>query len=102
MPAYSTDAVAELVAAFVLALSCSLVPQHRLLWQRDRRNFAPGDARLHGGAAGCAHFELRGKTADTWLAFLEEHPEVQEESQALSSCERNRSFAGRMIFNNAD
>ena len=47
-------------------------------------------------------FEHRGRTADTWLALLEEHPEVQEESQALSSCERNRSFAGRLIFNNAD
>ena len=38
----------------------------------------------------------------TEFPFLEEHPEVQEESQALSSRERNRSFAGRMIFNNAD
>ena len=47
-------------------------------------------------------FEHRGKTADTWLAFLEEHPEVQAETEALTSCERHRSFAGRMIFNNAD
>ena len=47
-------------------------------------------------------FEHRGKTADSWLAFLEEHPEVLEESEALSSCERHRSFAGQMIFNNAD
>lgn len=47
-------------------------------------------------------FEHRGKTADSWLAFLDEHPEVQTESEALASCEGNRSFAGRMIFNNAD
>jgi len=36
------------------------------------------------------------------MAFLEEHPEVQAESEALASCESNRSYAGRMIFNNAD
>ena len=47
-------------------------------------------------------FEQRGKTADSWLAFLEEHPEVQTESEALASCESNRSYAGRMIFNNVD
>ena len=47
-------------------------------------------------------FEHRGKTADSWLAFLDEHPEVQIESEALASCEGSRSFAGRMIFNNAD
>ena len=35
-------------------------------------------------------------------AFLEEHPEVQTESEALASCESNRSYAGRMIFNNVD
>ena len=27
------------VVGFALALSCALVPQHKLLWQRDRRNF---------------------------------------------------------------
>ncbi|MDG2459798.1 MAG: hypothetical protein P8M73_02855 [Luminiphilus sp.] len=47
-------------------------------------------------------FEHRGKTADTWLAFLESHPEVQEESEALASCERDRSYAGRLIFDNTD
>lgn len=47
-------------------------------------------------------FEHRGKTADSWLAFLEAHPEVQKESQALASCERNRRFAARTIFNNFD
>ena len=47
-------------------------------------------------------FEHRGKTADNWMAFLEEHPEVQAETEALTSCERHRSFAGRMIFNNVD
>ena len=34
------------------------------------------------------------------MAFLEEHPEVQAETEALTSYERHRSFAGRMIFNN--
>jgi len=47
-------------------------------------------------------FEHRGKTADSWGAFLEAHPQVAEESRALASCERNRSFAGRMMFNNVD
>jgi len=47
-------------------------------------------------------FEHRGKTADSWGAFLEAHPQVVEESRALASCERNRSFAGRMVFNNVD
>jgi hypothetical protein len=47
-------------------------------------------------------FELRGQTADSWMAFLEKHPEVEAESEALASCESNRSYAGRMIFNNAD
>ena len=47
-------------------------------------------------------FEHRGKTADSWLAFLEAHPQVREDNQALSSCERNRSYAGRLIFDNVD
>ena len=47
-------------------------------------------------------FEHRGKTADSWGAFLEAHPQVAEESRALATCERNRSFAGRMMFNNVD
>ena len=47
-------------------------------------------------------FEHRGKTADAWQAFLDAHPEVQTESAALSSCERDRSYAGRMVFNNGD
>jgi hypothetical protein len=47
-------------------------------------------------------FEHRGMMADAWAAFLDAHPQVREENNALASCERNRSFAGRMSFNNAD
>jgi len=47
-------------------------------------------------------FEHRGKTADAWGEFLNAHPEVREENNALASCERNRSYAGRLVFNNAE
>ncbi|MDG1215384.1 MAG: hypothetical protein P8N17_05195 [Luminiphilus sp.] len=47
-------------------------------------------------------FEHRGVTADAWQSFLDAHPEVQEENRALSSCQRDRSYAGRLVFNNGD
>lgn len=53
-PAYSGDAVAQLVITFVLNLSCSLVPQMRMLVKGDRDNFTK---RLK-----VPHFELGGKT----------------------------------------
>lgn len=46
------------------------------------------------------NFAHRGQMADNWLAFLEKHPEVQSETDALVSCERDRSFAVQLIFNN--
>lgn len=54
VPQYSTDAVAQLVITFVLALSCGLVQQQRMLLRGDRSNFTH---RLQ-----VPHFELAGKT----------------------------------------
>jgi glycerate dehydrogenase len=52
-PAYSSDAVAQLVITFILNMSCSLVPQMRMLFNKDRENFTK---RLK-----VDHFELGGK-----------------------------------------
>lgn len=53
-PAYSSDAVAQLVITFMLNFSCSLVQQMRMLTKGDRSNF---DKCLQ-----VPHFELAGKT----------------------------------------
>mmetsp|Transcript_8924 Transcript_8924/g.16032 ORF Transcript_8924/g.16032 Transcript_8924/m.16032 type:complete len:328 (+) Transcript_8924:47-1030(+) len=53
-PAYSTDAVAQLVITFMLNFSCSLVPQQRMLFEGNRENFSK--------ALQLPHFELAGKT----------------------------------------
>ena len=53
-PAYSTDAVAQLVITFVLNFSASLIPQQRMLWQGNRDNFSK--------SLQLPHFELAGKT----------------------------------------
>jgi len=53
-PAYSSDAVAQLVITFVLNFSCSLVPQMRMLSQGNRDNFTK--------CLQLPHFELGGKT----------------------------------------
>ena len=47
-------------------------------------------------------FEHRGVTANAWQAFLDAHREVQEENRALGSCQRDRSYAGRLVFSNGD
>jgi glycerate dehydrogenase len=52
-PAYSTDAVAQLVITFVLNFSASLIPQQRMLWQGNRDNFSK--------SLQLPHFELAGK-----------------------------------------
>lgn len=54
VPAYSTEAVAQLVITYILNFSCSLVPQQRMLWEGDLGNFT--------GALRVPHFELGGKT----------------------------------------
>jgi len=53
-PAYSSDAVAQLVITFVLNFSCSMVPQMRMLSQGNRDNFTK--------CLQVPHFELGGKT----------------------------------------
>lgn len=53
-PAYSSDAVAQLVLTFILNFSCSMVPQMRSLSKGDHTNFTD---RLR-----VPHFELGGKT----------------------------------------
>jgi glycerate dehydrogenase len=53
-PAYSSDAVAQLVVTFVLNFSCSMVPQMRMLSQGNRDNFTK--------CLQFPHFELGGKT----------------------------------------
>jgi len=53
-PAYSSDAVAQLVVTFMLNFSCSLVPQMRMLSKGDRSNFTK--------CLQVPHFELQGKT----------------------------------------
>ena len=52
-PAYSTDAVAQLVITFVLNFSASLIAQQRMLWQGNRDNFSK--------SLQLPHFELAGK-----------------------------------------
>lgn len=54
VPSYSSEAVAQLVLTFILALSSSLVPQARLLERGDHRCFTR--------ALDLPHFELQGKT----------------------------------------
>ena len=54
VPAYSQDAVAQLVVTFVLNFSCSMVAQQRMLQEGDRSNFI--------GSLQLPHFELAGKT----------------------------------------
>jgi len=53
-PAYSSDAVAQLVITFMLNFSCSLVPQMRMLSRGNLDNFTKG--------LQVPHFELGGKT----------------------------------------
>lgn len=53
VPAYSNDAVAQLVITFVLNFSCSLIQQQRMLWNKDQSNFSC--------ALQVPHFELQGK-----------------------------------------
>lgn len=53
VPAYSNDAVAQLVITFCLTFSCSLVQQQRMLWKNDRSNFSK--------CLQVPHFELQGK-----------------------------------------
>jgi len=53
-PAYSSDAVAQLVITFLLNFSSSLVPQMRMLAQGNRDNFTK--------CLQVPHFELGGKT----------------------------------------
>jgi len=54
VPAYSTEAVAQLVATFLLNFSCSLGLQQRMLQNGDKSNFK--------GSLQVPHFELQGKT----------------------------------------
>jgi len=54
VPAYSQDAVAQLVITFVLNCSCSMAAQQRMLLAGDRSHFS--------GALLLPHFELAGKT----------------------------------------
>jgi len=53
-PAYSSDAVAQLVITFILNFSCSLIPQMRMLAKGDLDNFTK--------CLQVPHFELQGKT----------------------------------------
>merc|ERR1719237_440508 len=53
-PAYSSDAVAQLVITLILNFSCSLVPQMRMLSAGNRDNFTK--------CMQVPHFELAGKT----------------------------------------
>lgn len=53
-PAYSSDAVAQLVITFILNFSSSLVPQMRMLAKGNRDNFTK--------CLQVPHFELEGKT----------------------------------------
>jgi len=53
-PAYSSDAVAQLVMTYILNFSCSLVPQMRMLQQGNRDNFTK--------CLQVPHVELGGKT----------------------------------------
>eukprot|EP00667_Euglena_gracilis_P010700 EG_transcript_10887 len=53
VPAYSSDAVAHLVITYILALSCSLLEQQRLLWQGDYSQFRRFTL---------PHYELTGRT----------------------------------------
>jgi len=53
-PAYSSDAVAQLVITFMLNFSCSLVPQMRMLSKGNFDNFTK--------CLQVPHFELSGKT----------------------------------------
>lgn len=53
-PAYSSDAVAQLVITFILNFSCSLVPQMRMLSKGNLDNFTK--------CLQVPHFELGGKT----------------------------------------
>jgi hypothetical protein len=48
------------------------------------------------------HKVFIGNPAGSWRALQERHPEVQAESEALATCWGDRSFAGRMSFNNTD
>ncbi len=52
-PAYSTEAVAQLVITFVLNFSASLIAQQRMLWQGNLDNFSK--------SLQLPHFELAGK-----------------------------------------
>jgi glycerate dehydrogenase len=54
VPAYSTEAVAQLVVTLMLSLSCSLTQQAQALARGDRRSFTQ--------ALSLPHFELEGKT----------------------------------------
>ena len=56
IPTYSTEAMAHMAITFVMAQSCSLVPQARALATGDRAHFD----RCH--LAALPHFELSGKT----------------------------------------
>mmetsp|Transcript_31505 Transcript_31505/g.50564 ORF Transcript_31505/g.50564 Transcript_31505/m.50564 type:complete len:319 (-) Transcript_31505:91-1047(-) len=53
-PAYSSDAVAQLVITFILNFSCSLIPQMRMLSKGNLDNFTK--------CLQVPHFELGGKT----------------------------------------
>lgn len=53
-PAYSSDAVAQLVVTYMLNFSCSLVPQMQMLQKGNRDNFTK--------CLQVPHFELAGKT----------------------------------------
>jgi len=53
-PAYSSDAVAQLVITYMLNFSCSLVPQMRMLQSGNKDNFT--------NHMQVPHFELAGKT----------------------------------------
>lgn len=55
VPAYSQDAVAQLVITFVLNFSCSMMAQQRALFQGDRSNGFTAPFLL-------PHYELGGKT----------------------------------------
>ncbi|CAE8643896.1 unnamed protein product [Polarella glacialis] len=54
VPAYSNDAVAQLVVTFLLNFSCSMVPQQRMLMKGDKSNFTKH--------LQVPHFEAGGKT----------------------------------------